>query len=155
MADGPETLRAELVQVLMDARHRIGQLKQKNTEEGGESLSRARRQVQDAKVALGERGRPWWEEPDEDAQRLRATAAVRTLLHNRKPDSSICPSDAARTIGSGADWRALMPLVRDVAVTLANAGQLTITQGEDVVDPAADLPGGPLRLRRGDRFGAS
>ena len=40
----PETLRAELVAELMAAR-RI----------------QARARVQDAKVALGERGEPWWE----------------------------------------------------------------------------------------------
>lgn len=44
----PEPLRQELVGELMDARRRVD-----------------RPRVQDAKVALGERGRAWWEPADE------------------------------------------------------------------------------------------
>ena len=83
----PDTFRAELVAELMAAR-RI----------------QARARVQDAKVALGERGEPWWE-PTEVGRRDRMAAVVRTLLRHRNADKSICPSDAARwsagTAGSG------------------------------------------------------
>lgn len=69
----PGALRQELVDELMSARRLV------RTDPG-----RARPRVQDAKVALGERGRAWWEEPDEQAQRERAAATVRALLRDRK-----------------------------------------------------------------------
>ena len=98
----PEALRSELVHELMDARR---------------SRPVDRPRVQDAKVALGERGRPWWEPHDTDALRERAAATMRALLHRRGDGKTICPSDVARVIG-GDRWRALMPLVRDVAEQL-------------------------------------
>lgn len=97
----PEPLRAELVKELMAAR-RI----------------QDRPRTQDAKVALGERGRPWWEPRDEAADRERLGAAVHTLLRSRGEGKTICPSDAARAVGGG-DWRMLLPLARDVARSLA------------------------------------
>src|SRR5690606_25297412 len=51
----PEKVRQELVDELMSARRAV---------RDGEPGARGR--VQDAKVALGERGPKWWEEPDED-----------------------------------------------------------------------------------------
>lgn len=96
----PEALRSELVQELMDARRRVD-----------------RPRVQDAKVALGERGRPWWEPHDDAALRTRAAATMRALLHKRGEGKTICPSDVARVIG-GDRWRSLMPLVRHVAEDL-------------------------------------
>lgn len=95
----PDALRSELVHELMDARR---------------ARPVARPRVQDAKVALGERGRPWWEPHDEGALRVRAAATMRALLHKRGEGKTICPSDVARVIG-GDRWRSLMPLVRDVA----------------------------------------
>ena len=96
----PEALRSELVHELMDARRRVD-----------------RPRVQDAKVALGERGRPWWEPHDDEALRTRAAATMRALLHKRGEGKTLCPSDVARVIG-GDRWRSLMPLVRDVAEDL-------------------------------------
>jgi len=96
----PEALRSELVHELMDARR---------------SRPVDRPRVQDAKVALGERGRPWWEPLDDRALRVRAAATMRALLHKRD-GRTICPSDVARVIG-GASWRSQMALVREVAET--------------------------------------
>lgn len=127
----PETLRAELVAELMAAR-RI----------------RARPRVQDAKVALGERGEPWWEHT-EGGRRHRLAAAIRTLLRHRDVDKTICPSDAARVVG-GEDWRSLMPLARAVAAELAEAGVVEVRQRGEAVDLATAK--GPVRLARGPHW---
>jgi hypothetical protein len=126
----PDPLRAELVSELMAARRAV------RTDAG------ARARVQDAKVALGERGRPWWEPLDDTALRHRAAATARALLRHRA-GRTICPSDVARVVG-GARWRAAMPAVREVAAELAEAGDLVVTQrGEPVSLPAVR---GPVRL---------
>lgn len=54
----PEARRAELTQALMAWRREVRRTK------GTDDLSGARAGVQAAKVALGERGRPWWEQSD-------------------------------------------------------------------------------------------
>jgi formylmethanofuran dehydrogenase subunit A len=46
----------------------------------------------------------------------------------------------------GENWRDLMDQARDVARTLANDGEVVITQGEDVLDPDA-IWRGPIRIR--------
>lgn len=129
----PDPLRAELVAELMAAR-RI----------------QARSRVQDAKVALGERGDPWWE-PTEAGRRTRLAAAVRTLLRHRDADKTICPSDAARVVG-GDGFRRLMPLARAVAADLADQGVIEVRQRGERVDLATAK--GPVRLARGADFPA-
>lgn len=124
----PGALRAELVAELMRARR-----------------AQDRAAVQDAKVALGERGPRWWEEPTEDGDRLRVEAAVRTLLRHRDEGRTICPSDAARAVG-GERWRSLLPTARAVARELAAAGEVEVTQRGEVLDPTAAWTG-PVRLR--------
>lgn len=82
-------------------------------------------------------------------------ACMLELLAARSPDASICPSDVARALASDTDgWRALMEPVRDVARALAERGVVVITQGQQVVGPAAPVKG-PIRLRRGPAFDAS
>ena len=54
-----EERRAELVWALMDARRAVRAAKRSGDEEG---LREARRRVHEAKVALGERGEPWWQD---------------------------------------------------------------------------------------------
>jgi hypothetical protein len=76
-------------------------------------------------------------------QRLRA--AIRALARHRGPDSSTCPSDAARAVG-GADWRDLMADARDLARDLAKSGEVQITQHGEVVDPDSSWRG-PIRIR--------
>ena len=135
----PETLRAELVGELMAARRAV-----RDADE--DAVRRARDRVQDAKVALGERGEPWWEPPSEDGLRERLAAAMRTLLRRRKPESTICPSDAARVAG-GEAWRDAMDTARAVAAELAADGLIEVRQHGSRVDPATAT--GALRLARG------
>lgn len=73
-------------------------------------------------------------------------AAIASLLAQRRADASICPSEVARRLRP-ADWRDLMPAVRRVAVDLARAGRLRITQGSATVDVA---PADPAPHPRGD-----
>ena len=127
----PEPLRAELVAELMAARRLVQA-----------DPDAARPRVQDAKVALGERGRAWWEPYDDEAFRARIAATTRALLRHRA-GRSICPSDVARAIG-GEGWRASMATVRDVAWALADAGELQVTQGGAPVHGRSTK--GPVRL---------
>jgi hypothetical protein len=62
--DVPAERRAELQRVLMAWRREVGRTR------GTAEERRSRDGVQAAKVALGERGRPWWEQ-DDDERRAR------------------------------------------------------------------------------------
>jgi hypothetical protein len=137
----PEPLRVELVAELMDARRAV------KSARGDEDLTAAARaRVQDAKVALGERGEPWWESASAAGLRGRLTAAMRTLLRHRDAEKTICPSDAARVVG-GVSWRSVMDEAREVAYGLADQGVLEVRQrGEKVHGRTAK---GPIRLARG------
>ncbi|GAA2356102.1 hypothetical protein Cme02nite_49120 [Catellatospora methionotrophica] len=130
----PEPLRQELVDELMAARRLVRTDPQA-----------ARPRVRDAKVALGERGDPWWK-PTPDGRRERLAAAMRALLWHRRPDATICPSDAARVAGGDA-WRSLMTAAREVAGELSRQGVLTVRQHGVDVDAATAV--GPVRLARG------
>ncbi len=66
------------------------------------------------------------------------------LLSRRAPGQTICPSEAARSLG-GEDFRAEMPTVREAARALAAAGLIEITQRGTVVQPQNIH--GPIRLR--------
>lgn len=130
----PESLRTELVRALMTGRREV---KSKG--------DIARVMVHDAKVALGERGDPWWE-PTEQGTRDRLAATIRTLLRARG-QGSICPSDAARVVG-GDRWRDLMGAARSVALCLRDEGVVSITrQGAPVT--GAEIAG-PIRIIAGD-----
>ncbi|NYG57366.1 hypothetical protein BJ980_000289 [Nocardioides daedukensis] len=134
----PDALRQELVDELMAARRAV-------RTQGDE----ARPRVNDAKVALGERGRAWWEQPTEDESAERIAATIRALLRKRD-GSSICPSDAARVVG-GESWRERLDQVRAVAGEMAARGVVVVTKGEEQVTVKAP---GPIRLRRGPGFDA-
>ena len=54
----PEERRQELVNELMSARRAVGAAKKAGDEDAERA---ARKRVHAAKVALGERGEPWWE----------------------------------------------------------------------------------------------
>ncbi|WP_407939733.1 DUF3253 domain-containing protein [Motilibacter deserti] len=71
--------------------------------------------------------------------------SIRTLLARRAMGATICPSEAARAVG-GKAWRELMEPARAAARRLVAAGEVVITQGGEVVDPAAAK--GPIRIRR-------
>ncbi len=53
-----EERRKELVSELMSARRAVGAAKKSGDDE---AMKAARKRVHEAKVALGERGKPWWE----------------------------------------------------------------------------------------------
>lgn len=75
----------------------------------------------------------------------RLESSIRALTEHRGPQSSICPSDAARAVG-GENWRDLMADARDAARKLAESGDVQITQRGNVVDPADEWTG-PIRIR--------
>lgn len=126
----PEKLRQELVDELMDARRAV------KTDPAS-----ARPRVQDAKVALGERGAPWWEEPSEQDVDERVRACVRALLRHRD-GTTICPSDVARVVG-GEHWRGWMDQVREVVWAMVDEHQVQVLQKGEPVDRDAR---GPIRI---------
>ena len=130
MATDP--LRKELLSELAAAR-----------ELAGRDPDAARPRVEDAELALGERG-----DPATDG-RARLAAAMRALLRHRRPESTICPSDAARVVG-GESWRDLMDPARAVAADLAKEGTIVVRQHGVDVDLAS--ASGPVRLARGPRW---
>lgn len=134
----PEKLAAELRTALMAARRDVGSAKRNGNDERA-----SRAAVHDAKIALGERGEPWWEPTTEEFRRERIGAAIRTLVEARSPRTA-CPSDVARVVG-GMSWRSLMPIVRDVAVQLSDDGELVVTQGGRPVQAPWR---GPVRLAK-------
>ncbi|MFP5313320.1 MAG: DUF3253 domain-containing protein [Actinomycetes bacterium] len=82
--------------------------------------------------------------PDTSVDR-QLEAKILELLAARAATSTICPSDAARAVG-GDNWRHLMEPARQAARRLVDAGQVHITQGGSVVDPATAR--GPIRIRK-------
>lgn len=130
----PGPLRTELVGELMRGRRLV-------RTRGDE----ARPFVDDAKVALGERGEPWWEPATDSGLRDRLAAVMRALLRARD-GPSICPSDAARVAGGG-DWRRVVPVAREVADTLAAQGVVVVQQkGKTLTAVTAK---GPIRIAPG------
>jgi hypothetical protein len=139
----PAALSSELVDALMQARRAVGAAGRAGDRQAEEA---ARRAVNRAKVALGERGAPWWEKASDKELRGRLEAAVSTLADHRAPQGTLCPSDAARIVG-GATWRQLMPTVRDAVRELAARGEVAILQKGELVDVDAGWTG-PIRVRR-------
>ena len=75
------------------------------------------------------------------------------LLGQRAAGATICPSEAARSVGRSAgrsvgddEWRELMEPARQAARRLVDAGDVVITQGGHVVDTATAQ--GPIRIRK-------
>jgi uncharacterized protein DUF3253 len=71
--------------------------------------------------------------------------AIGALLDQRRPEVSLCPSEAARAVDPER-WRELMPAARAAAGRLAAAGEVEVTQRGAVVDVAGAR--GPVRVRR-------
>ena len=128
----PEARRRELVEELMDARRAIAAARRAG-DAGAEGAARGR--VHAAKVALGERGPKWWE---------RIEGRVTEVAQARGPDRTSCPSEVARSLAGGQDFRPLMPHVREAAAALAERGELVVTQKGRTVD--ARSAEGPIRL---------
>ena len=72
-------------------------------------------------------------------------ATIGALLDQRRPEASICPSEAARAVDPEG-WRELMPAARAAAGRLVSAGEAEVTQGGEVVDVSTAR--GPVRIRR-------
>lgn len=141
----PEDLRRQLVGELMDARRAVARA------DDEAAVASARARVHDAKVALGERGTPWWDRGtpiDID----RAHSAARSLLRRRAPESTICPSEVARIVASPS-WRANMEVIRSELDSLVRAGELERRQRGRPI-PVEPPPTGPVRYGRGARFPA-
>ena len=138
----PDALERELVAELMAARRAV------KDAADDEEVRSARRRVQDAKVALGERGEPWWEPSTVEGRAGRIGAAARALLRHRRDGATICPSDVARVIG-GDGWRSLTAEVRARLVALAGeeGADLEVRQQGEPVDPTSELRG-PIRFGR-------
>ncbi|CAN5541038.1 hypothetical protein BH10ACT10_BH10ACT10_11130 [soil metagenome] len=79
-----------------------------------------------------------------DPVEQRLEQSILTLLASRARTSTICPSDAARAVDAEG-WRDLMEPARAAARRLVERGDVVITQGGAVVDPASAR--GPLRIR--------
>jgi hypothetical protein len=73
-------------------------------------------------------------------------SSILSLLATRAAGATICPSDAARQVGTEDGWRDLMEPARRAARRLVAAGEVEITQGGKVVDPSTAK--GPIRIRR-------
>lgn len=128
----PEDRRQELVNALMAARRAVAAARRAEDTAAERS---ARDDVHAAKVALGERGEPWWE---------RIEAAVLDAVGARGAGKTVCPSEVARVLAADGDWRRLMPHVREAAAQLAERGEVVATQRGRLVD-ARDARG-PIRL---------
>lgn len=137
----PDGLRRELVAELMAARREVRAA-------GGDErrTAAARARVQDAKVALGERGEPWWGPAADDGRSVRVRAAMLALLRARDPQATVTPGDAARVAG-GSAWFLGLSAARRVAAELVDAGVLEVRRGEPSDDPRRER--GAPRLGRG------
>lgn len=153
-----EDERSRLVRALMTARRDIARARRRGDDE---AVRLARRRVDRAKVALGERGAVWWTDgaPDENRRMVwntryaawfdraeRWVGTIDRLLGARRKGGSVCPSEVARADDPDG-WRPQVAEVREVARHLARQGHLAITQRGRVVSPDADIRG-PVRLRR-------
>ena len=78
-------------------------------------------------------------------RRAEARGAILDLLARRDAGKTICPSDAARTLGGDDGFRPLMPVVRDAARELVAEGRIEVTQRGRPVD--LDTARGAIRLR--------
>jgi hypothetical protein len=68
------------------------------------------------------------------------------LLSARGPDKTICPSEIARGVANGQDWRPHMDAVHQFVEDEARSGRLVLTQKGCVVGPGR--PRGAYRIRR-------
>ena len=96
--DLPEALRDELVHELMAARRGVGAATRADDDD---RVAAARSRVHDAKVALGERGHPWWEPPEPTADHARAGAAARALRRARGDEAGVDAAEVAAIVAAG------------------------------------------------------
>ncbi|WP_341988547.1 DUF3253 domain-containing protein [Azorhizobium sp. AG788] len=63
--------------------------------------------------------------------------AILDIARQRGDGKTIDPSDPARALSTGDGWQRVLPLVRRVAVRLAQEGRLIIYRKGKPVDPSA------------------
>ncbi|MEM1309867.1 MAG: DUF3253 domain-containing protein [Cyanobacteria bacterium P01_H01_bin.153] len=71
-------------------------------------------------------------------------ACLLQLVKERGPAKTVCASEVARSLRAD-NWRSLMPQVRAVGATLAQAGKIVVTQKGEAVNPTEAQ--GPIRYR--------
>ena len=71
-------------------------------------------------------------------------ACLLKLVRDRGPNKTICPSEVARAL-TGKHGQELMSRVRAVGVALASAGDISVMQKGQMVDPK--IAKGPIRYR--------
>lgn len=73
-----------------------------------------------------------------------ARETVLALLAQRAPGKTICPSEVARALADGGDWRAAMPAVHDAVDALLGEGRVALSWKGQMLAARA----GPYRIRR-------
>lgn len=81
----------------------------------------------------------------------RLESAILELLDERATGATICPSEAARSVGGDDEdeWRPLMEPARAAARRLVADGRVVITRKGQVVDPSTAKGAIRIRLSRG------
>ncbi len=80
------------------------------------------------------------------AQDTALERAVLSLLGRRAVGATVCPSEAARAVGTEDTWRDLMEPARRAARRMVAAGEVEITRGGMIVDPSTAK--GAIRIRK-------
>ncbi len=81
-----------------------------------------------------------------NATDMRLERAILELLSSRAAEGTICPSEAARALATGGDWRGLMEPARRAARRLSHSGRVQILQKGKIVDPGNFR--GPVCIRK-------
>lgn len=71
-----------------------------------------------------------------------AGQTVLALLAARAPDATVCPSEVARVMAAGKDWRMVMPVVHSAVDRLLEKGVIRLSwKGQHLTSRA-----GPYRI---------
>jgi hypothetical protein len=91
---------------------------------------------------------------------IEETSIVKHLndfLAKRQPPKTFCPSEVARALSAAelqaegvAEWRELMPRIREIVWELRTSKELEVLQKGEVVGASVSLDDlkGPIRIRR-------
>lgn len=75
----------------------------------------------------------------------RARTATLALLDARAPGATVCPSEVARVLADGADWREAMPVVHAAVDAMVADGLVRLSWKS----AAMTMRAGPYRIGRG------
>ncbi|WP_338503757.1 DUF3253 domain-containing protein [Sphingomonas kaistensis] len=71
-----------------------------------------------------------------------ARQTLLTFLATRAPDATVCPSEVARAMAAGEDWRMVMPVVHSAVDRLLEEGVIRLSwKGQQLASRA-----GPYRI---------